>query len=81
VEELARASAASDVRQAQQRRERLAVKYRLGYPADLVLALKAKYGPKTDRRAAIRLAGRALLELRGYGDGPGALRQAGEGRP
>jgi hypothetical protein len=46
AEELAPASAASDARQARQRREHLAVKYRLSYPADLVPALKVKYGLK-----------------------------------
>src|SRR5512146_187066 len=46
VEELAQASATSDARQAQQRREHLAVKYRLSCPADLVPALKAKHGLK-----------------------------------
>jgi hypothetical protein len=46
AEELAQASATSDARQTQQRREHLAVKYRLSYPADLVPALKAKCGLK-----------------------------------
>jgi len=45
-EELAQASATGDARQIQQRRADLAVKYRLGYPTDLVPALKAKYGLK-----------------------------------
>jgi hypothetical protein len=46
VEELAQASATSAAQQAQQRREHLAGKYRLRYPAGLVPALKAKYGLK-----------------------------------
>jgi hypothetical protein len=59
AEELASASAASDARQAQQRREHLAVKYRLSYPADLVPAVKGEARPEADRRAAaIRLARR-----------------------
>jgi hypothetical protein len=45
-EELAQAFATGDAQQIQQRREDLAVKYRLGYPTDLVPALKAKYGLK-----------------------------------
>jgi quercetin dioxygenase-like cupin family protein len=45
-EELAQASATGDARQIQQRRADLAVKYRLGYPTDLVHALKAKYDLK-----------------------------------
>ena len=45
-EELAQASATGDARQIQQRRADLAVKYRLGYPTDLVPALQAKYGLK-----------------------------------
>jgi quercetin dioxygenase-like cupin family protein len=45
-EELARASATGDAGQIQRRRADLAVKYRLEYPADLVPALKAKYGLK-----------------------------------
>jgi hypothetical protein len=45
-EELAAASATGDARQIQQRRADLAAKYRLGYPADLVPELKAKYGLK-----------------------------------
>jgi hypothetical protein len=46
VEELAPASATSDARQTQQRREHFAVKYRLSYATDLVPALKAKHGLK-----------------------------------
>jgi hypothetical protein len=82
VEELAPASAASDARQTQQRREHFAVKYRLSYPADLVPALKAKCGLKLigGQQPSGWLEG-ARLELRGHGDGPGALRQPGEGRP
>jgi len=45
-EELAQAAATGDARQIQQRREDLAVKYRLDYPAELVPELKAKYGLK-----------------------------------
>jgi quercetin dioxygenase-like cupin family protein len=45
-EELAQAFATGDAGQIQQRRADLAVKYRLGYPTDLVPALKAKYGLK-----------------------------------
>ena len=45
-EELAAASATGDARHIQQRRADLAVKYRLGYPTELVPALKAKYGLK-----------------------------------
>ena len=45
-EELAQAAASGDARQIQQRREDLAVKYRLDYPAELVPELKAKYGLK-----------------------------------
>ena len=44
--ELAEAYAAGDARQLQQRRADLAVKYRLGYPAELVPELKAKHGLK-----------------------------------
>src|SRR5512142_31452 len=45
-EELAQAFATRDAAQIQQRREDLAVKYRLGYPAGLVPELKAKHGLK-----------------------------------
>lgn len=40
------AAATGDAGQIQRRRESLAVKYRLDYPADLVPELKAKYGLK-----------------------------------
>jgi len=45
-EELAQVSVTGDARQIEQGRADLAVKYRLGYPTDLVPALKAKYGLK-----------------------------------
>jgi hypothetical protein len=55
--------------------------YRLSYPADLVPALKAKYGLKLiGGQQPSGWPEGARLELRGHGDGPGALRQAGEGR-
>jgi hypothetical protein len=81
VEELAQASATSDARHTQQRRERLAVKYRLGYPADLVPALKAKYGLKLigEQQPSGWLEG-ARLELRGHGARAWRAAPAREGR-
>lgn len=82
AEELAPASAASGARQTRQRWECLAVKYGLSYLADLVPALKVKYG--------LKLIGEQLPSgwLEGpdwycaaMAYGPGARRQAGEGRP
>jgi hypothetical protein len=45
-EELAEASATGEAGQIQQRRGNLAVKYRLGYPTELLPELKAKHGLK-----------------------------------
>jgi hypothetical protein len=81
VEELAPASAAGDARRTRQRRERLAVKYRLSYPADLVLALKAKCGLKLIGEQPLVGWKGPNRNCAGMAHGPGALRQPGEGRP
>jgi len=81
AEELARASAAGDARRTRQRRERLAVKYRLSYPADLVLVLKAKCGLKLIGEQPSGWLEGPESELRGYGARAGRAAPAREGRP